>query len=432
MPEQSQPVRAEVAAGVLSSSRVSSVLATTAVGTAVLAYVLRQTIGWAGLIAIIVVLVVVCSLSLAAQWNTVGWRGLLPISLLAFVGWAGASVFWSEYQWASLAGFGYLVAFTILGIYIALTRDTIQIIRSYGDVLRVVLLAGLALEVFAGLLIDSRIEFLNIAGNLDSLGSIQGLSGTRNQLGIVAVIALVTFGAELRTKSIPRGLAIISLVAAGLAIVLSRSPVAIGALVLLALAGAALYLLRRVASSRRRFWQFGLLALTVMAAIAAWVLRGPIVAALNGAGELNHRLAVWNDVWNLIGLFPLEGWGWVGLWRNEIVPFQAFAVFGARTPTSSLNAFLDVWLQLGLVGFVIFIGMLGVTFTRSWLLASQRRSIIFAWPALVLVVLLVSSLAESTILIEFGWLTFVVCCVKASRELSWRTAFVATRGSRPN
>ena len=432
MPEQSQPVRAEVAAGVLSSSRVSSVLATTAVGTAVLAYVLRQTIGWAGLIAIIVVLVVVCSLSLAAQWNTVGWRGLLPISLLAFVGWAGASVFWSEYQWASLAGFGYLVAFTILGIYIALTRDTIQIIRSYGDVLRVVLLAGLALEVFAGLLIDSRIEFLNIAGNLDSLGSIQGLSGTRNQLGIVAVIALVTFGTELRTKSIPRGLAIISLVAAGLAIVLSRSPVAIGALVLLALAGAALYLLRRVASSRRRFWQFGLLALTVMAAIAAWVLRGPIVAALNGAGELNHRLAVWNDVWNLIGLFPLEGWGWVGLWRNEIVPFQAFAVFGARTPTSSLNAFLDVWLQLGLVGFVIFIGMLGVTFTRSWLLASQRRSIIFAWPALVLVVLLVSSLAESTILIEFGWLTFVVCCVKASRELSWRTAFVATRGSRPN
>jgi hypothetical protein len=25
--------------------------------------------------------------------------------------------------------------------------------------------------------------------------------------------------------------------------------------------------------------------------------------------------------------------------------------------------------------------------------------------------------------VEFGWLTFVVCSVKAARELSWRRAF---------
>jgi hypothetical protein len=49
--------------------------------------------------------------------------------------------------------------------------------------------------------------------------------------------------------------------------------------------------------------------------------------------------------------------------------------------------------------------------------------VVFAWPALVLVVLLIGSLAESSIMIEFGWLTLVVCCAKASRELSWRTAF---------
>jgi hypothetical protein len=26
------------------------------------------------------------------------------------------------------------------------------------------------------------------------------------------------------------------------------------------------------------------------------------------------------------------------------------------------------------------------------------------------------------VLQEFGWMTFVICCVKASQELSWRAA----------
>ncbi|MEX1078673.1 MAG: hypothetical protein WED09_06145 [Homoserinimonas sp.] len=34
------------------------------------------------------------------------------------------------------------------------------------------------------------------------------------------------------------------------------------------------------------------------------------------------------------------------------------------------------------------------------------------------------SLAESTILFEFDWLTFIVCSVKASQSLSWRTALL--------
>jgi hypothetical protein len=76
------------------------------------------------------------------------------------------------------------------------------------------------------------------------------------------------------------------------------------------------------------------------------------------------------------------------------------------------------------VGAVIFVGLVGLTFVRSWLLAGQRRSVVFAWPALALVVLLSSALFESSLLVEYGWLTFVVCCVKAARELSWRRAFI--------
>lgn len=92
-----------------------------------------------------------------------------------------------------------------------------------------------------------------------------------------------------------------------------------------------------------------------------------------------------------------------------------------------MNAYIDVWFQLGLVGLVAFVGLIGLAFIRSWLLESRQRSFVYARPALVLLVLRTTALAESYLPAGFGWLAFVVCSVKASRELSWRKAFAATR-----
>ena len=110
-------------------------------------------------------------------------------------------------------------------------------------------------------------------------------------------------------------------------------------------------------------------------------------------------------------------------WRPEILPFLAIDTEAARPSASALNAYLDVWFQLGLVGLFAFLVLATLALVRSWLLASRRRSTVYTWPALVLVALTACSFAESSILVEFGWLTLVVCTVKASRELSWRQAF---------
>ncbi|TBN55969.1 exopolysaccharide biosynthesis protein [Glaciihabitans arcticus] len=427
MTRPSRPAPLQLASAMLGSPRFSSALTMAAVGLAVIAYAVRQTIGWAGFLAVLCSLVVLALASLASQWKEVGWRALLPISLLVFAAWAGLSILWSEYQWATLGGLAYLAAFTILGVYVALVRDTIQIVRAFGDVLRGILVASIVIEIVAGLLIDTPIHLLGITANLDAGGPIQGLLGTRNQLGIVSVIALVTFGTELRTRSVSRQLSVGSLALAAIMLFFTRSPIAWGILLLVLLAGAVLYGLRRVPSGQRRYWQVATLALFLVVAGVAWGLRGQIVAAFNAGGELNYRLNVWQRVWDLVPVHSLEGWGWIGIWRTEVPPFLVFDTFSPRVPTAALNAYLDVWFQLGLVGVVIFVGLLGLTFVRSWLLASRRRSIVFAWPALVLVVLLISGLSESSILIEFGWLAFVVCSVKAARELSWRNAFDAAK-----
>ncbi len=413
------------AQSVLGSPRFASAVTIATVGVAVMSELLVRLIGWAGLVAMITTLVVLMTGMAFVRRHEFRWTGVLPISLVLFVGWACLSLAWSNYRLASASGIAYLVAFSVLGICIALVRDTIQIVRAFGDVFRAVLVVSIALEIFAGLLIDSPIPFLDIQGDLDSFGPIQGIMGSRNQLGLLALIALITFGTELRTKSVNRTLGIGSLVLAGAAMLLSRAPVISAVFVVVSLAVVALYLLRRLTPERRTLWQLALLAAAVVLAIAAWIARSQLIAAFSATSELSYRLTLWRGILNLINQNPLEGWGWVGYWRPDVMPFPIFAISGEREPTSAVNAYLDVWFQLGLIGLVLFVGLVLLTFTRSWLLAGRKRSTVFAWPALVLLALTITSLAESSMLVEYGWLMFVVCTVKAAQELSWRGAFAA-------
>jgi O-antigen ligase len=413
----------ELAKAMLASPRLSGALTTTILGTTTLAFALHRLLGWAGFIAILSGLVVLAVASLLAQWREIGWNGLLPISLLGFLGWAVVSFFWSQYHWATLGGLAYLAVFTLFGIYVALARDTIQIVRVFGDVLRFTLALSLAMEILSGLLIDTPIHFLGITGQIADLGPVTGLLNTTDQLGIVSVVALITFGTELRTKSLPRGYAIGSLILGGVCLLLARAPLAFGAMIVVAAAAAVLYGLRRTPESSRRYWQFGVLALVASLSVVAWVQRSAVVTAFNATGSLNYRLRIWQHVWAFTQARFLQGWGWVGAWPMKTAPFSSITQVDGSPPGSSLNAFLDVWFQIGIVGFAIFLGFLGLALVRSWLLASRRRSVVFAWPTLVLVALTIAGLAESSDLVEFGWLTLVVCSVKASRELSWRTAF---------
>jgi hypothetical protein len=419
-----RPEPREVAAafaGLLRSPRFSAVLATTGVGIAALSYPLIRLTGWAGYLAALgglVALMVVVLMARRAELD----RELPPLSLLVFLGWAAISVLWSEYQWVTLGGVAYLVGYAFVGVFIAYTRDTIQIVRTWGDVLRVVLGASLAIEIFSGILIDAPIPFLSVQGNIAALGPISGVLQTRNQLGLLALVGAVSFATELRTRSVRPLVGVLSLIGAAACIGLTRSAIVIGTAGVVLVAAAVLYGIRRVRPDRRQTWQFVILGVAVAVIIVGWIFRSPIVKAFNAEGALDYRLHLWQKIVALLPGNTIEGWGWTGRWHPDVAPYLALTVDGNRPASSALNAFLDVWFQLGIIGLVIFVGMLGLAFTRSWLLAGRRRSVIYAWPALVLIALLLVSLAESSILVEFGWLTFVVCCVTASRELSWRSA----------
>jgi exopolysaccharide production protein ExoQ len=284
-------------------------------------------------------------------------------------------------------------------------------------VLRALIVVSLVAEIVVGLLFDTSFPFLGIQGNLAYGGPIQGVMGSRNDLGLVSLLALVTFGTEVLTRSIGRSWGIASLAAAAVSIVLTQSPVNLGVLAILGVASFGLLALRRVPARVRRFWLWGLGTAAVVAIIIAFAQRDTLLRLIGATGDLRYRLSLWNHLFPYIQLHTLEGWGWSGVWPDRIYPFDAVDVVQHE---SALNAFFDVWFQLGIIGLFAFLVFIALAIIREWVLATQKRSRVFVWPALVLVALVTTSIMESTILIEWGWLVTVVCSVKVAQHLSWR------------
>jgi O-antigen ligase len=421
-------------AGVLrpfaSSARFAQALTLTAIGIAFAAHALRALVGWPGYLAALAALIALCGVSLVARWRAVEWYGILPLTILVFVGWCTASILWSSTPAVTATRVAYLIAFAMLGVYIALMRDTIQIVRAFGDVLRVLLGVSVALEVVSGILIDQPIRFLGIAGNLADLGPIQGIFASRNVLGFVSLIALVTFIVEWRTRSVQRGKAIASVSLAAACVLLSGSPGTFVALGFALVALAALYGLRRVAAPSRWRWQLALLATVALALTIAWIFRVRIIALLDARDDFDVRLEVWRELSRYLSLNPLQGWGWVGTWPDA-APYRWIESAAGRDLSSALSAYVDTYFQVGVIGALAFVALIGVALVRAWVLASDRRSVVYLWPALVLVVIAVVSFAESFALVEGGWMLLVVCAVKAARDMSWRDALASRRAPAP-
>lgn len=411
---------AEAAYAFFSHARFARAMSILVIATALGTHLLRSVVGVAGLTAIVVSELVLCGLMLIARRRVVRWNAFLPISLTVFIAWCAVSYFWSYYPKASLVGIASQLSFAVLALAISSTRDTIQLIRAIGDVLRVFLATSLTLEIFAGVLIDGPIEFLGIRGNLVNGEGIQGVFGSRNAFMLVSLIALVTFIIEWRTKSVTSEVAGWSVLGAALCVLLAASPVGFVTALVVVVVAALLFALRKMEPSVRRGTEIAAASAAGLGLIVAWALRGSILEALSSSEVLQYRLSLWSEELRLAAMKPLEGWGWVGLWPRKTQPFTVMNSGSGDIHNSGLNIYLDAWLQVGIVGLALLLILLGFAFARSWSLATSKKSEIYLWSPLVLSLLLVSGLAESTALTEWGWFFVVLIVARSSAELSWR------------
>ncbi|KQP69168.1 lipid A core--O-antigen ligase [Microbacterium sp. Leaf288] len=345
---------------------------------------------------------------------------LVPTTVLMFIAWAFASIFWSSDATTSFWNWVSMAALAFLAVVIGHVRDTLQTVRALGDVLRVLLGVSLALEVLSGILLDVPFTFLGIQGKIAELGPVQGIFGTRNLLGFVAVMALITFLIEYRTQSVRPGVSVASVVLAGGLAALSDSPTVVVLALGVGLAVGALALVRHTRPERRAGLQLALGALVVVGVVVGYTARHQIIALLGAGTDFSMRVELWNFMVDILRQKPVQGFGWFGAWDRGEYPFNAINFWLNKDHATGLNAYFDVALQLGWVGLVLFLALGALALGRSWLVAGERRSVVYAWTPLMLVALLVDSMFESFTLTGLGWLMLVLCAVRAGQSRSWR------------
>ncbi len=404
----------------LSSAEFAQAYALTALAATFGSFAIQRLTSSVTLVAVISLLAVV---GLGILWVRRAELTLLrfaPSSLLAFLALALLSALWTTDTGDTLNGWIALLGYTVIAITIGHVRDTLQTVRAIGDTLRWLLVLSLGLELLSGVLLDMPFPFLGIQGNLAGGGPIQGIFGTRNMLGFVAVIALITFVIEWRSRSVTRGVGVASIALAGMLALLSSSPSVVVLAAGVGVATAALSIVRHAPPERRALAQWALGALVTVGLLTAFALRHQIIRVLDAGSDFSTRADLWNQLLEFIAERPVLGWGWFGRWPADEFPFVYVNILLEDTHRSALNAYFDVLLQLGWVGLVLFLVLGGVALVRSWLVASVRRSVVYAWTPLVLVTLAIESMFESFTLAGAGWLLLVLCALRAGQTRSWR------------
>ena len=392
----------------------------TALGATFGSFAIERMTSSATFATIILILGLLGAVILFVRREELSLLRIAPTSLVIFLLLALASLLWTSDRGNTLAGWLWLFGFTLLAITIGHIRDTLQTVRAIGDTLRVLLGLSLGVEILSGILLDLPIVFLDIEGNLAMGGPIQGLFGTRNMLGFVAVIALITFVIEWRSQSVVAPIAVPSIALAGFLALLSASPTVLVLAVAVGAVTAALTIVRHAPANRRSLVQWALAGLVALALAVAFFFRHQIIAWMGAGSDFSTRADLWNQILDFVAVKPFQGWGWFGPWERGEYPFTYINYLQGDHHETALNAFFDVLLQLGVIGLLLFALFGGVAIVRSWLVASVRRSVVYAWTPLVLITLAVDSMFESFTLAGAGWFMLVLCALRAGQSRSWR------------
>lgn len=405
----------------------------------------RYSLTWFGWGAIIVTMLAAWIAVAVAQ--RVDLRRI-PIALGALLGLMVASIVWSHYPGATALGVISTAATVLAGVVMAHTISLEQLLRALGVALRWVLGLSLVFEFLVAAVIRGPVLPLWVSyegevprafywsrGLLFEGGRIQGIPGNANLLAFAALLGVIVFAIQLADRRVGAAAGWGWLVAALVTLGLTRSSTMLVA-GLAALVTLAVVLLARRLGARGRLALYGGTALAGAGSVAlAVVFRSTLLELVGRSDDLTGRLDIWAAVIALAEQRPVLGWGWVSYWAPWVEPFDDLVVIRGVTYLQAHNAWLDVLLQLGWVGLIVFTILIVTTGARvtSWsvdapLGDAPASAALRLLPALLLTVLLVQSLAESRLLIEAGLLLLVYLAV-ASRLRGVAPSTLAPGGS---
>lgn len=396
----------------------------------------RNLLSWPGFIAVALILVALgITLFIRQKPDRFRWYRL-PAALYWVLTLAVLSLAWSHYRQETLLGIAALIATALPAISLAFVLTWHETLATLGTALRYLLGFSLLFEAWVSLFLREPLLpwwMPHPEGKISKLlwwsrdlllngGPIQGLLGSSVLMGFLALLALIVFGIQLRAGLVRPVPGWFWLCTATLTLLLTRA-----ATVWVALAACAVTL--TLALWARRAGEAGRVPVYTVAAsvfVAVTVVtvffHKQVFALLGKNGTLTGRTETWERVIDVAGQHPVLGWGWVSYWPTWVAPFKGLDSKVGLPVMSAHNAWLDVWMQLGVPGLIAFGTLVLMTMWRTWFRAVDvpRRGVSrlpyatsALWPALIMVALIVQSLTESRLLLEGNLLLLVLIAVKS-------------------
>ena len=396
-----------------------------------------MVVGTLGAAIVVAVTGVVSSVLWIVLRPRVQWRRL-PWFALAYVAWAVASLLWSQWVPATALTLLLLLSTTLQAMFVGAVFTWREIVRAVASALKWMLGLSLLFELWVALVWRGDIlpgfvrpgpgwggDVIELwsRDNLFNGGRLQGIFGNANPLAYIALLAIIVFAVRLASGAPRRVLLWLWMAVAVFLFWRASSATALLCAVAVAIVLTTILVMRTARTPGDRTRRYALFtALGVVGAVAAWIARDSVFELLGRTSGLTGRDGIWDAVARRIAERPVIGWGYSTPWVPSEPAFDGWIVDHGVTVMQAHNMWLDVTLQLGIVGTVLIALALLAFVWRSWFFAVDRPrwdlvadrpfTALTLLPSLVAALLLVQGLAESAPLLNWGWLLIVLLAFK--------------------
>lgn len=365
------------------------------------------------------------------------WRRL-PWAAVGYTVLALVSVAWSQWRGATLITWLLLATVTVNALFIAHVLTWREIIRALASAFKWILGLSLLLELWVSIVLQHALlpnffdpppgkidpQWYWVRDNLFDGGRLQGIVGNANLLGIISLFAIITFGVLFAARvRWPTTLGLWMLLAAYFLFrASSATAYACAAAAVVVLVVALLMRSTTTPGGRTRIYTIAIGGTLVLGA-AVWFLREPLLGLLGRSSDLTGRSdKIWTAVIERWLQHPLFGNGFSSPWLPTEPEFSHWIEDHGITVFHAHNMWLDVLMQLGVLGAILVaIAFLSLLW-RSWFFAVDRPrwdltsdrqySPLTLLPSLFTVVLLVQGLTESTPIMLWGWMLLILLSFK--------------------
>ena len=319
-----------------------------------------------------------------------------------------ASVLWSVAPDVTLRRTVGLLGTTAFGVYLGSRYTAHELLRLMSWMLAAAAALSLAFVAFAP------------AYGIDDEGAWRGIFAHKNFLGHLMALAIVGFLFELRRRGAVNRLAIVTgFAVACLALLGSRSVAGLvtALVVVVTMPLWPIFRLRRTLAVAAAVF-----ALMAIATAVGWLITSPeqAAAALGKDATLTGRTGLWFLVADAIAYRPWFGYGYGAFWLGPTGESAAIWAALSWQPAEAHNGFLDLGLQLGMVGVVLFLTGFAIAVWRAVGVIRRTDTAYALWPMACLTFIVIANLAETMILVwnSIFWILYVVTCVWLIRAKS--------------